>query len=615
MNRCLGCMEVCSDDLCPHCGYTQGTPPKEIYHLKPGTVLYGKYTVGKVLGYGGFGVTYIGWDNILERKIAIKEFLPGDFSTRMPGHTFVTVYDGEATEQFAAGLERFTQEAQRLARFNGIPGIVGIYDTFTENNTGYIVMELLEGQTVKDLLRGAGVLPYDQADRIIKAVLRVLREVHKSGIIHRDISPDNIFITKNGEIKVIDFGAARYATTLHSKSLSVILKPGYAPEEQYRSRGNQGPWSDVYAVSATYYKMLTGMTIPEAMERVADDKLKPPSALGAVLPQSAENAIMNALIVDAEQRTQSADDFLRDLESDSVERVEEKRAKVDNGKMPLWLKITAGALAAVLVFIAALTAFGIIPLFSEKLSLTSFFSGDVQVPNVLNKTEAEASSVIETSKLTMTITGRQYNEWIEAGRVLAQTPEGGGLLPKYGTVEVLMSGGSEETIEEGKMPYVLYTPEAEARETLASLGITVEVTYQQSETVGKGLVMTQSIEEGAEIGEGAAVTLVVSSGPPPESKKVTNPVTTPNRTTQPDTNSQPITTQAPVVTQAPVATQAPVKTQAPIATQAPVKTQAPVATQPPVVTQAPTAPPVTTPAPIPDVTPPPPPVITPAPIQ
>ena len=527
MERCLGCMEICGESqVCPACGYEKGTPPKEIYHLKPGTVLYGKYTVGKVLGYGGFGVTYIGWDNILERKVAIKEFLPGDFSTRMPGDTIVTVYDGEATEQFVSGLERFTDEAKRLAKFNGIPGIVGIYDTFTENNTGYIVMELLEGKTVKEILREAGVLPYEKANEIIKSVLTVLSRVHQSGIIHRDISPDNIFITKNDEIKVIDFGAARYATTTHSKSLSVILKPGYAPEEQYRSRGNQGPWSDVYAVAATYYKFLTGVTIPEAMERVADDKLKPPSALGAVLPLSAENAIMNALIVDAEQRTRSANDFLRDLQSDSVERIAEKRARVENGKIPLWLKIAGGAVSLIMVTLISLAAFGVINLFGEKLTLSQFFSEDAMVPNVINKTEAEAQEAIESASLTMTITGREYNEKIEEGKVLTQTPEGGSLLAQYGTIEILMSGGIEDKPQAGIMPYVEYISEADARKTLEDMGVTVKVVYQQSDTVAKGLVITQSIAKNTELPENAEVTLTVSSGPPPTSKKNTQKQTT-----------------------------------------------------------------------------------------
>ncbi|MEG2770414.1 MAG: serine/threonine-protein kinase, partial [Oscillospiraceae bacterium] len=231
---CYGCMrEIAGNEtVCEHCGYVIDSTPKEPYHLIPGTIIQGRYLIGKVLGYGGFGVTYVGLDLVLEKKIAVKEYLPSDFSTRMPGQTLLTVYSGESGEQFADGLESFIQEARRLAKFNDVPGVVEIMDSFTSNNTAYIVMEFLEGETAKSRLEKNGLFSFEDAATLVVAILDVLEEVHKSGIIHRDISPDNIFITTEGEIKLLDFGAARYATTTHSKSLSVILKPGYAPEEQ-----------------------------------------------------------------------------------------------------------------------------------------------------------------------------------------------------------------------------------------------------------------------------------------------------------------------------------------------------------------------------------------------
>ena len=309
---CLGCLAELEGDetVCPHCGYVEGTPPKEAYHMSPDTILKARYLVGRVLGFGGFGVTYIGMDLVLEQKVAIKEYLPTDFSTRMPGQAQLTVYTGENEGQFSAGLTRFLDEARRLARFNDVPGVVQIKDTFSENNTAYIVMEFLDGENVKEILKEEGKLPYDRALEITVAVLSTLTEVHKEGIIHRDISPDNIFVTNDGQIKLLDFGAARYATTYHSKSLSVILKPGYAPEEQYRSRGNQGPWSDVYATAATMYRMLTGVTPEEALERLAKDEVKEPSKLGVEIGENAENALMNALNIKAEDRYQSAQEFI-----------------------------------------------------------------------------------------------------------------------------------------------------------------------------------------------------------------------------------------------------------------------------------------------------------------
>nr|AGS53141.1 hypothetical protein [uncultured bacterium contig00040] len=194
---CMGCMEQTPDDMqvCPHCGYARGTPPREAFHIAPETILHGRYIVGRVLGFGGFGVTYIGWDAQLERKVAIKEFLPTTLATRMPGSTAVTVYGGTRSEQsaqFDEGLTRFIDEAQRLAKFNGLPGIVDIFDSFAENNTAYIIMQFLEGRDVKDVLKTEGPLPYDRALPIILTVAETLGQVHAQGIIHRDISPDKL---------------------------------------------------------------------------------------------------------------------------------------------------------------------------------------------------------------------------------------------------------------------------------------------------------------------------------------------------------------------------------------------------------------------------------------
>ena len=311
MIRCMGCMAEIPEGerICRYCGYQKDAGVKEAYYLLPGKMVGEKYMVGKVLGYGGFGVTYIGWDTTLQRKVAVKEYLPSDFATRSYGTKLLTVFSGEATVQFEAGLNSFISEAKRLAKFNRIPEIVDIYDCFMENGTGYIVMEFLEGDTVKEILKERGVLPVDEARKIAMAVLRGLAAVHKEGIIHRDIAPDNIFINKQGEVKVLDFGAARYATAVQSRSLSVVLKPGYAPEEQYRSRGEQGPWTDVYAMGATFYRMITGIIPEESIERMAEDNLKPPSGLGVQIEPNIENALMNSLNVRKEYRIQDAQSF------------------------------------------------------------------------------------------------------------------------------------------------------------------------------------------------------------------------------------------------------------------------------------------------------------------
>ena len=271
MKLCLGCMEEYDDNLqfCPNCGYAENTEPENAMHMAPGSIILDRYIVGKVIGYGGFGVTYIGWDALLETKIAIKEYLPSEFSTRMVGQTDVTVFSGDKKEQFTDGMKKFVEEAKRLAKFHSVPGIVKIFDSFECNNTAYIIMELLEGETLADRLKRDKTISESETIEMMIPLIQSLSSIHEEGIIHRDIAPDNIFITKSGEVKLIDFGAARYATTSHSRSLTVIIKPGYSPEEQYRSRGDQGAHTDVYAVAATLYKMITGKTPPDAMERRA----------------------------------------------------------------------------------------------------------------------------------------------------------------------------------------------------------------------------------------------------------------------------------------------------------------------------------------------------------
>lgn len=296
--------------VCPFCGYREGTPAAAPHYLKPGTVLAGKYLVGKGLGHGGFGTTYIARDQVLGIKLAIKEYLPQDCASRQPGTNLVVPYTGEGGKRFTDGLESFLQEARTLARFDGSPNIVGVRDFFTENGTAYLVMNYLEGITLKQYLvrSGGKPVPFDKMLGILLPVMDALRTVHAAGLLHRDISPDNIFLTTSGQVTLIDFGAARQSMNVQ-QSMSVILKPGYAPEEQYRSRGHQGPWTDIYALGATMYRTLTGRIPPESLERQKQDCLVPPSRLGIRIPAYAEAAILRAMAVRAEDRFQTIDEF------------------------------------------------------------------------------------------------------------------------------------------------------------------------------------------------------------------------------------------------------------------------------------------------------------------
>ncbi|MBS1825375.1 MAG: serine/threonine protein kinase [Acidobacteria bacterium] len=308
---CMGCMtQRGAAETCPHCGFVEGTPVASLLHLPPRTLLHNQYVIGRVLGHGGFGITYIGWDTLLERKLAVKEYFPAGIAMRTSGTSTVSHYSGTQQKDYDYGLERYLEEARMLARFSSHPNILSVLNFFKENGTAYIVTEFLEGHTFQKHLEVAGErISFEETMQIMLPVLRALEDVHASGILHRDISPDNIHIGTSRAIKLLDFGAARIALGERSKNLSVILKEGYAPPEQYHSRGNQGPWTDVYASAATIYRAITGRHVPPALDRMAEDDLKPPIALGVAMSLREEEALMRALSFNAIDRFQSVREF------------------------------------------------------------------------------------------------------------------------------------------------------------------------------------------------------------------------------------------------------------------------------------------------------------------
>ncbi len=309
---CFGCFqEKEPGSFCPHCGFNENE--EQPYLALPlGTLLNGRYMLGKVLGIGGFGITYLGYDLTLEIKVAIKEYMPSSIATRNADRYNVTL-TGRVEEDYQYGMDRFLDEAKILAKLQNTPHIVSVQNYFKENNTAYFVMEYIDGMSLKEYLANQGdKIPYTQALTILQPIMEALVQVHALNLLHRDISPDNIYITSRGESRLLDFGAARFALG-DGKSVSVILKHGYAPEEQYSSHGNQGPWTDVYAMGATFYRCITGQLPPDSVERIRGDTLKAPSELGVVIPQNIEQAILKALAVKTEDRFPNMNAFLRAL--------------------------------------------------------------------------------------------------------------------------------------------------------------------------------------------------------------------------------------------------------------------------------------------------------------
>ena len=387
--------KISAGQRCPYCGFSESEYQQNPRCLPLNTILAGKYLVGKVLGEGGFGITYMGYDLNMKTRIAIKEYFPVELvsrdTTRLTspdgkpvsggGSDRVISLSGEKSKTYQQGLKKYVDEARNVSQFAGIPGIVSVKDFFYENDTAYIVMEYIEGISLKEYLRQkGGQLSEEEALAILRPVLEALEKVHAAGIVHRDISPDNIMLTfaekeeagagqfgasaiygNISAVKLIDFGAARMTSKNDQKSLTIILKHGYAPEEQYRFHGEQGPWTDVYAICAVLYRMLTGKVPEPAMDRLFSDELKRPEELGMKVTPVVSEAIMRGLAVKKENRVQSVRELMDALYAGK------KLKKNRNGKLSRPI-LTAALAACALIVVLAAAGVCFLP---EKLSFPS----------------------------------------------------------------------------------------------------------------------------------------------------------------------------------------------------------------------------------------------------
>ena len=279
--------------------------------LPPGTVLQGRYQLGKALGAGGFGITYLAWDTVLDRRVAVKEYYPVSLVWREAPPRLDVKCASQNETHYQKLKNGFLQEARTLSHMGNIPGVVQVYDFFEGHNTAYLVMEYLEGETLTQLVKRRGPLSMEALLRLLKPVFEALEAVHNAGMIHRDISPDNLMILKNGAAKVMDFGAAREMDG--ERTMTVILRYDYAPLEQYTGH-DQGPWTDVYALCATIYYCLTGQAPPLSLERYGgSDPLQFPRALGVAITIEQEQALLKGLAVHPEQRWTDMSDLYKSL--------------------------------------------------------------------------------------------------------------------------------------------------------------------------------------------------------------------------------------------------------------------------------------------------------------
>ena len=332
---------------------TEGRGRKKAYILPEGTLLRERYRILAVIGEGGFGITYAGRDEVLDTEVAVKEYYPADIATRtVTVSSTVSTWSEEDAEQYEKGRDGFLKEARTLAKFKNDPGIVSVYDFFSENNTAYIVMEYLSGENLRKALTKKGTMSFNESYDLLLPVMDSLEKIHAEGLIHRDVSPDNIQMGLDGRVKLMDFGAARAIPRDGERTMSMLLKPGYSPEEQYIGSEKQGPWTDVYSLCATLYRMITGMRPEDSLQRMLLDELKKPSELGIDINPEAENVLMKGLSIRPADRYQSVEELKKAFEEAKTEKPPEESGEKKSRK-----GIIIGVIAAV---VAAAVIAGVI---------------------------------------------------------------------------------------------------------------------------------------------------------------------------------------------------------------------------------------------------------------
>ncbi len=537
MKICFGCFEQYDDsfDICPHCGYAEGTEPELATYMRPGAILNERYVIGRALGHGGFSVTYLAWDALLLHKVAIKEYLPSEYATRRPGESRLTIFSGKEGEYFQFGKEKFLDEAKRLSAFQNEDGIVHVYDCFSANETAYLVMEYLDGITLSEYLKKeAAVSPQgriapEEAISMLTPVMLSLQRVHDSGMIHRDIAPDNIMLLKDGGVRLIDFGAARHAVHDCGKSMTVIIKDGYSPEEQYNSHSVQGPAADVYALSATLYQMITGITPPGAIERGEylqkhkRDMLPPPSKFNKAVTKTQDTAILNGMALHTQDRTQSVAELYEELTAQTpVRRVQETIRKRSSFSWPLWAKITAGVLAA------AIAAGGVL-LYLNRKPKTDTAAEDgsyVLSPNVVNMQVVNAVTAAEDASLHLVVEGSDYDAGVEQGRILTQNPDPGTKLAPASDLLATASLGKERPV--GVVDDMSSMLKDAAEDHLTRMGLSdvqINWEYVASDDEMPGAIVSQSVTAGSTLTPSSNVTISVAQ---PSQTPVTPVPTTPS---------------------------------------------------------------------------------------
>ncbi len=488
LKLCMGCMSPMDDDpKCPVCGYYDGTPYLPSY-LPPKTILNNRYIVGKLLRYNGEGATYIGYDNVTNKKVEVREFYPDTLCTRVPGSNLISINPRKLV-QYKNLMSEFSELHKSLMKMRTLSHICSIYEVFNENNTSYIVSEFVDGKTLKHYLQdNSGEISWHDVKKLFPPIFTTLSLLHNSGIIHRGLSLDTIYYTNTGDFKISGFCTAAARTS--NSDIAPELFAGFAAPEQYSSDSWQGTWTDVYSISAILYRCLSGCIPTESISRIGNDSLVEPSQINSGIPENVSNVITNGLKVNHKARIQTITELVTRLfdqtnyseskrsetstiiiPKQSVQQKknnlsEDKEAKVKSSRIFLFV-MGATLLCAILIVIFIFVFLG-----GENDKNNE---NDYNNPSVSADVSSDESSSVLTSSSVVDVSSENDKQKV--------------LLPDF-------VGSVYENLNE------FYTK-----------NLKIIPTYDYNDKYEKGIIYEQDVEANKEVDTGSKINVKVSKGP------------------------------------------------------------------------------------------------------
>lgn len=522
--RCVGCMKpLTAEGRCAYCGLQQDKYRPIPRCLRPGMCLRDRYVLGRVLGEGSFGISYIAWDCLLDTVVAIKEYFPASLVSRHISEededTNVYIYEKRESQKYQESLKKYLGEAKSLSAYYDLDGIVSVRDFFYANNTAYIVMGYVDGISVKEYVEKNGPIEGEKFLRMLEPVIQSLAKVHQTGVLHRDISPDNMLLTRDEKLVLINFGAARKENINMTRSMTVVFKRGFSPEEQYRTRGQQGAWTDVYALCATAYYALTGKAPDESIQRVLEDDMPSLTEMTDVdLPMQQKRAFMKGMTVDFHHRYQTMDELYQGLYQQGR----------DKKHLGAWL---AGA-AAVVCCVALLGTGAVYGLHKHSQAkkdaiqteapqqtalaevTTTPYAADVQEYQMISfksMTKKEALKALAGQDTELSVQWKyRYSSRIKKGRIVTQS------IPAktryrgetYSKIVLTISKGKRKT----EVPKLTGVSKERARTLLKERKL--HWTWKEVEREGtEGIVASQSRTAGSKVPVGTTIVVTITRKP------------------------------------------------------------------------------------------------------